>query len=129
MPEAVEVVGQTEEQSLAVLDAQAAPGSAGGELALHRRENGFDLGALPVGFFREGAEHLIPNSALGNAPAFGGNDAPSSQALPNVFVVGFRVELRIRVHQANGLASSGHVQQSWQGAYVGSRSLMRPLRQ
>ena len=129
MPEAVEVVGKTEQQGLADLDGQAAPGSARGELALNGREDGFDLSALAVGFFRKGAEHLIPNGALGNTPALGRNDAPSSQALPNVFVVGFRVELRIRQHQAKGRASCGHVQQSRQRTHVGSRPLMRPLRQ
>src|SRR5579859_3216218 len=35
MPQAVEVIGKTEQQSLADLDGQAAPGSARGELALN----------------------------------------------------------------------------------------------
>jgi hypothetical protein len=51
MPEAVEVADKTEQQGLADLDGQAAPGGSRGELAFNDRENGFDLGALPVGFF------------------------------------------------------------------------------
>src|SRR5258707_12417007 len=81
------------------------------------------------GFFRKGAEHLIPNGALGNTSALGGDDAFGSQALSDVLVVGFRVELCIRQHQPNGRPSCRHVQQSGQRAHVGTWPLMRPLRQ
>ena len=96
MPQAVNVVGKAEQERLANLRGQAASGSARGEFAFDRRENAFDLGALAVRFFRKGAEHLIPNGAIGDTPAPRGNDALGSQALPNVLVVGFRVRLRIR---------------------------------
>src|SRR5713226_7709718 len=105
VPQAVKVVGQAEQERLADLHGQASSRSPRGELTFDRREDGFDLGALAVRFLRKGAEHLIPDGALGDAPALGGDDALGSQALPNVLVVGFRVKLRIRQHQANGRTS------------------------
>src|SRR5690348_12078127 len=129
MPQAVEVVGKTEEQGLANLRCQAAPRRARREFAFDYREDGFDLGALPVRFFREGAVHLIANGAIGDTPALGGDDAPGPQALPNMLVIRFRVKLRIRQHQANGRAACRHIQQSRQRAHVGPWSLMGPLRQ
>src|SRR5207249_9709861 len=53
MPQAVNVVGQTEQQGLADLGSQTAPGGARGELAFDGREHAFDLGALPIRFFRK----------------------------------------------------------------------------
>src|ERR1700676_1311283 len=65
MPQAVNVVGKAEQERLANLGGQAASGCARGELAFDRRENAFDLGALPVRFFRKGSEHLIRMAPLG----------------------------------------------------------------
>jgi len=89
MPQTVNVVGKAEQQGLANLGCQAAPGRARGELALDGREDAFDLSALPVRPFRKGAEHLTANSAIGNTSSPSGDNALRSQSLPNVLVVGF----------------------------------------
>src|ERR1700746_2779620 len=65
MPQAVEVVGKAERQRLADLGDQAASGCARREFAFDGRENAFDLGALPIEFFRKGAEHLMPMAPFG----------------------------------------------------------------
>jgi len=129
MPQAIEIIGEAEEEGLANLGGQATPRGTRGEFTFDDRKDSFDLGALPVRFFREGAVHLIANGAIGDPPALGGDDASSPQALPNVLVIGFGVKLRIRQHHANGRASCRHVQQSRQIAHVGSWPAMRPLRQ
>jgi len=88
-----------------------------------RQGRGGALGAFPqtgyVPIFRKGGEHLIPNGIIGETPVVGGDDTFGSKALPNVRVVGFRVERRIRQPQADGRASCSHAQQSWQSAHVG----------
>jgi len=96
MPQAVDVVGQAEQQGLADLRGQAAPGCARRELSFDSGEDAFDLGALPIRFFRKSAEHLIPDSAVRDTPTSRGDNALGSQALPNMFVVGFGIKLRIR---------------------------------
>src|SRR5467141_1089313 len=98
MPQAVDVVGQAEQQGLADLGGQAASGCARGELAFDGGEHDFDLVALPIRFFRKSSEHLIANGTVRNTPASRGDNALRSQALPNVLVVGFGVKLRIRQH-------------------------------
>ncbi len=75
MPQTVEIVGQAKQQGLADLSSQAAPGCARGELAFDGGEDAFDLGTLPIRFLRKGAEHLIANSAVRDAPAPRGDDA------------------------------------------------------
>jgi hypothetical protein len=129
MPQAVEVVGQAEEQGLADLGVQAASRCARGELAFDSGEDAFDLGALPIRFFRKGSEHLIPNDAIGDTPAPRGNDALGSQALPNVQVVGFGVKLRIRQHHTEGNAACRHIEQPRQSTCVAPPRLTSPLRQ
>src|SRR6266478_1409049 len=129
MPQAVDVVGQAKQQGLADLGGQAAPGCARGELAFDGREYAFDLVALPIRFFRKGSEHLIPNGTVRNPPASRRNNALRSQALPNVFVVGFRVKLRIREHHTDGRAARRHIEQPRQSTRVAPRPLPGSLRQ
>src|SRR6266446_2708530 len=129
MPQAVNVVGQAEQQGLTDLGGQAAPGCARGELAFDGREDAFDLVALPIRFFRKGSEHLIPNGTVRNPPASRRNNALRSQALPNVFVVGFRVKLRIREHHTDGRAARRHIEQPRQSTRVAPRPLPGSLRQ
>jgi hypothetical protein len=129
MPQAVEVVGKAEQQRLADLGDQAASGCARREFAFDGRENAFDLGALPIRFFRKGAEHLIANGAIRDTPAPRGNDALRSQALPKVHVVGFGVKLRIGQHHTDGSAACRHIAQPRQSARVAPRPLTGSLRQ
>ena len=111
MPQAIEVVGQAEQQGLADLGGQAASGCARGEFAFDGGEDAFDLGTLPIRFFRKGSEHLIANSAIRDTPAPRRNDALGSQALPNVLVVGFGVKLRICEHHTDRSAACRHIEQ------------------
>src|SRR5258708_22115621 len=107
VPQAIEVVSEAEQQGLANLRCQAAPRSARRKFAFNHRENGFDLGALPIVFPWKSPMHLVADGSLRNAPArVRRDDALRSPALPNVLVVGFRIELGIRQHQAEGRASS-----------------------
>src|SRR5713101_5491209 len=129
MPQAVEVVGQPEQQGLADLRCQASPRGARGELTFDSGEDAFDLGALPIRFFRKGAEHLIANRAVRDTPAPRGDNALGSQALPNVLVVGFGVKLRIREHHTDRSAARRHVEQPRQRTRVAPRPLPSPLRQ
>ena len=129
MPQAVNVVSKTEQQGLADLGGQAASGCARGEFAFDRREDAFNLGTLPIRFFRKGAKHLIPNGAVGDPPAPRGNDALGSQALPNVLVVGFGIKLRIREHHTDGSAACRHIEQPRQRTRVAPPRLTSPLRQ
>jgi hypothetical protein len=69
MPQAVEVIGEPEEQGLADLHGQAAAGGAGRQFSLNHREDGFDLGSLCVLFLRKSPVHLITNSPSGEAAA------------------------------------------------------------
>ena len=102
MPQAVEVVGEPEEQGLADLHWQAAAGGAGRKFSFDHREDGFDLGSLSVLFLRKSPVHLITNSPSRDAAArFGGNDATGSPALPDIFVIRFGIELGIGQHLAH----------------------------
>src|SRR3989475_7680054 len=127
MPQAVNVVGQAQQQGLADLGGQAASGCARGELAFDGREDAFDLVALPIRFFRKSAEHLIANSAVGDTPAPRRNNALRSQALPDVLVVGFGVQLRIRQHHTEGSTTRRHIEQPRQSTRVAPRPLPSPL--
>src|ERR1700730_13598630 len=129
MPQAIEVVGKAEQQRLADLHGQAAPGSARGEFAFGHRDDRFDDGALAVWFFRKGPIHLITDGAVGDTPTLGGDDAPRSQTLPNVLVVGLGIKLRIGQHQADGGPMSGRIQQPRQRPGVAPRPLTSPPRQ
>src|SRR5882672_4475252 len=128
MPQAVHVVGKAEQQGMADLGGQAASRCARGEFAFDGGEDAFDLGALPIRFFRKGSEHLIPNGAIRDTPAPRGNDALRSQALPNVLVVGFGVKLRIRQHHPEGRAACRHIEQPRQSTRVAPGPLTGSLR-
>src|SRR6266850_8228514 len=129
MPQAIEVVGKAEQQGLADLGGQAASGCARREFAFDGGEDAFDLGTLPIRFFRKGAEHLIANGAIRDTPAPRGNDALRSHALPNVLVVGFGVKLRICQHPPEGNTACRHVEQSRQSTRVAPGPLTGALRQ
>src|SRR3970040_158321 len=123
-PQAIEVVGEAEQQGLANLRCQAAPRSARRKLAFDHRENSFHLRAWPIVFLWKGPVHLVPKGSLGNAPArVGWDDTPRAQALSNVLVGGFGIELGIRQHHSDGYASSCRIHQPRQSPCVAPRPL------
>jgi hypothetical protein len=127
VPQAIEVVSEAEQQGLANLRGQAAPRSARRKFAFDHRENGFDLRALPILFPWKSPVHLVAEGSFRDAPArVRRDDALRSQALPNVLVVGFRVELGIRQHQADGRASSRRIHQPGQSPRVTPTALGAP---
>src|SRR5882762_1546783 len=88
VPQAIEVVSETEQQGLANLRCQGAPRSARREFAFDHRENSFDLRALPIVFPWKSSVHLVADGSLGNAPARVRRDnAVRSPSSPNVLVV------------------------------------------
>ncbi len=74
--------------------------------------------------------HLATDRSSGETAAKVRRDnATRAQALANVLMVGFGIELRIGQHQAEGRTCSGHIQQPGQRRGVATRSGMGPLRQ
>jgi hypothetical protein len=59
----------------------------------------------------------------------GEDNAPRSRALPNVLMIGFGVQLRIRQHHTEGSAACRHIEQPRQSACVAPWPLTRPRRQ
>ena len=100
MPQAIEVVGEAEEQCLTDLRLQTAARRTGGEFAFHHREDRFHLRSLSIGLVRKSAIHLTAKDSSRNTPArLCRNNALRAAALPNVLMVGFGIELGIRQHQ------------------------------
>src|SRR5580692_10248376 len=100
VPQAIEVISEPEQQGLANLRCQMAPRSARGKFPFDHREDGFNLGAGRILFPWKSPVHLATDSSSGEAPAkVRRDDATRAQALPNVLMVGFGVELRIGQHQ------------------------------
>ena len=101
VPQAIEVVSESEQQGLANLRGQVASRSARGKFPFDHREDSFDLGAWPILFPWKSPVHLVTGGSFRDAPAKVRRDnALRSPALPNVLVIGFRIELRIRQHAA-----------------------------
>ncbi len=131
MPQAIEVKGQSEQQSLPHLQRQAAAGCFGRELTLdHRKDRFYLLRAWPIQLPRKSAVHLRADFSFRDAtPRVRRNHAVGSQRAANVAVIGCGVELAIGQHQANGHAAAGGVHQAGQSTRVAPRALSRPLRQ
>src|SRR5216684_2236686 len=110
VPQAIEVVGKTEQQSLADLRTQTAAWRAGGEFAFHHREDRLHLRSLSILFLRKSAVHLAAQGSSRNTPArLRGNNALRAAALPNVLMVRFGIELGIRQHQTEWRASGRRI--------------------
>ena len=130
MPQAVEVIGEPEEQGLADLHGPAAAGGAGRQFSLNHREDGFDLGSLSVLFLRKSPVHLITNSPSGEAAArFAGKDATGSPVLPDIFMISLGIELGISQHLAPRQPLPGGVDESRPCSPIAPRSWPRVLRQ
>src|SRR5437879_891740 len=106
MPQAVEVVGESEQEGLSDLHDQATARSARRQLAFHHREDGFYLRPLSVLFLRKLAIHLPAQRSLRNTPTWlRWTNTLHPPALPNMQVIGFGIELGIGQHQAQWCAS------------------------
>ena len=81
MPQAIEVVGQSEQGGLTLLHGQATSRGAGGEFAFDDGEDRFHLGSLPVGLLRKPPPHLSANAHATAATTGGWNDAARPQPL------------------------------------------------
>jgi hypothetical protein len=75
--QAIEIVSQAEQQSLATLGEQTAARRAAGEFAFGHREHGFDQGTTAVEATGKVVSHFGADAvdAPGFLAAFGGNDA------------------------------------------------------
>ena len=130
MPQAVEVIGEPEEQGLADLHGPAAAGGAGRQFSFHPREDGCDLGSLCVLFLRKSPVPLITNSPSGEAAArFGGKDATGSPVLPDIFMISLGIELGISQHLAPRQPLPGGVDESRPCSPMAPRSWPGVLRQ
>ena len=130
MPQAVEVIGEPEEQGLADLHGPAAAGGVGRLFSFHPREDGCDLGSLCVLFLRKSPVPLITNSPSGEAAArFGGKDATGSPVLPDIFMISLGIELGISQHLAPRQPLPGGVDESRPCSPIAPRSWPRVLRQ
>ena len=94
MTQAVEVVGEAQEQRLEVLGDGQTTGSARGELALGRREDTLDQRTLAVASEREAGPHLGANAVElpGGLTPLGGDDALSAELVANVVMIALAIE-------------------------------------
>jgi hypothetical protein len=108
---AVDVVGQTEEQRLEVRGDGQTPGSARGALAFGGGEDALDERALAVGDSREVRPQLRPNAVElpdGLAP-LGGNAAVGAHVGAHMALIGLAVKFGVGQDQANHCRLPGHV--------------------
>src|SRR5260370_20903851 len=107
-PEAIEIVGQTEQKSLFALGGERTTGRFAGEFAFDRAEDSFNMHTLPIALGRESSAHLRTHSM--NFPtclaALSGNDALRAQLLADMPVVALAVEFGIGQHRPN--ETGGH---------------------
>ena len=105
-PEAVEIVSQTEQESLFALGGERTARCFGGELAFDCAEDRLGMHALPIALGRESRAHLRAHAM--NLPArlasFSGNDTLRANPFADVPVVAFAVELGIGQNRSNGVA-------------------------
>src|SRR5882724_6914068 len=100
-PQAIEVVGESEEEGLSDLQDQATARSLFLQLAFHHREDGFHLRPLSVLFLRKIAIHLPAQRSLRNTPTWlCRNNTLRPPAVPNRQGIGFGIELGLGQHQA-----------------------------
>ena len=129
MPQAIEVVGQSEQGGLALLHRQATSRGAGGEFAFDDGEDRFHLGSLPVGLLRKSPAHLSANAHATAATTRGWNDAARSQPFANVSMVLFGVKFGVGQHQADWRNSVGRIHQIGQTPAIAPGCLPSALRQ
>ena len=83
MPQAVKIVSQAEEESLAALGKQTAPRSTARQFAFGNGEDSLDQGAAAIFLARKIGTHLRTNAVKGPGlfPALGRDDAQGMQLL------------------------------------------------
>ena len=130
-PEFVNVVGQTEQESLLALRDERTAWCFGREFAFDRAEDRFGVDALPIARGGKSRPHLRTHSM--NLPArlasFSRNDALCAKLLADVPVVAFAVEFGIRQNGSDGAAWNNFIEQRPQSGAVVDRSLVSLLRQ
>jgi hypothetical protein len=120
--QAVEIVGEPEQQGLTTLREQEATRGAAGELAFSNGEDGLDQCASTVEAAWKVVAHLrtYPVDAPSLLAAFGRDDAAGSEPLADVRVVEFGIELGVCQHQTDGADAVRGVDQGPQvGAVIG----------
>lgn len=92
--EAIEVVGQSQQQGLEALCRQRAPRSPRRELAFDSGKDRLHQRPLPVVSLGKGVTHPISNAANapGRFPSFGGDDARGAHDLTDVLMVSLAVK-------------------------------------
>jgi len=106
----IQIETQSEQQCLPHLHGQGSTWGACREFSFHRREQALDQGASAVNPLRECPPHLGAHTmyAPGFLSTLGGNYALRSEALADVGVIAFAVELRVCQHHPDaGLLRSG----------------------
>src|SRR6202049_434368 len=94
MFQAIQIETQTEQQGLTLLRAQRTARRTSRELALHRREQRFDQGPVPIEPLRERPPHLGAHSvhSPGFLPALSGDHTLRPELLPDIGVVALAIE-------------------------------------
>src|SRR5882724_2767449 len=102
-PEFVNVVGQTEQESLFALRGERTAWGFSREFAFDRAENRFSMHALPVALGRKSRAHLRTHSVKlpTRLTPFRRNDTLCAELLGDVPVVAFTVELGIGQNGSN----------------------------
>ena len=130
-PEFVNVVGQTEQESLFALRGERTARCFGREFAFDRAEDSFGVNALPIALSGKSGAHLRTHSVqlpVGLA-SFSRNDALRANLLADVPMVAFAVELGIGHNGSDATACNHFIEQRAQGGAIIDRSLVGPLRQ
>jgi hypothetical protein len=126
MPEPVKIVCEAKQQSLTALGQQTTARSAAGKFSFDGREDCLHDGTPAVEMAWEMVAHLGTDAMKmpGFLAAFSGNDAARSQALADVRVVEFAVELGIGQDQTDSTDGVGGIQEGAQiSSVVGGSSV------
>src|SRR5438094_7605262 len=116
-PEFVNVVGQTEQESLFALRGERTARCFGREFAFDRAEDSFGVNALPIALGGKSGAHLRTHSMqlpVGLA-SFSRDDALRANLLADVPMVAFAVELGIGHNGSDATACNHFIEQRAQG--------------
>jgi hypothetical protein len=130
-PEAIDVVGQAEQERLLALRGKGTARCFGREFAFDCTEERLGMDALSIAFERKSGTHLCAHSV--NLPPrftlFGWNDALGTNLFTDVPVVAFAIKLCVSHSSPNAVAFSDLIEQRSQRGAVIDRSAVSLLRQ